>query len=96
MERNIIKIVEDEVNTAGGTDIIVQELFHKKPVGHREVQKLRVSVIVESVKVNDFLTYMNGAFGNIKLSRNKVMMYADNNPMTEEWEIEITFVGDNM
>lgn len=96
MQKDIIKTVEEAITNAGGIDWYVKELFHQKPILMDEVQRVRISVTVSSNEVNSFLIYMNETFSNIKFSKTGVVMYADNNPLTEEWEIEITFVGDNM
>ena len=96
MKQNIINTVEEAVTNAGGTDMYVKELFHHKSDFIGDVQKLRVSVTVSSNEVNSFLIYMNEKFSKIKFSRVGVVIYADSTPVTEEWEIEITFVGDNM
>lgn len=96
MQQSIINIVKDAITTAGGTDWYVKELFHQKSALTGDVQRLRVSVTVSSNEVNSFLIYMNEKFSNIEFSRVGVVIYADSTPVTEEWEIEVTLVGDNM
>ena len=96
MKQNIINTVEEAVTNAGGVDMYVKELFHHKSDFIGDVQKLIVSVTVSSNEVNSFLICMNENFSNIRFSKTGIVMYADNKPLTEEWDIEITFVGDNM
>lgn len=93
MAQSVIKIVEGAVILAGGKNMRVQELIHKKPLALDEVKRLRVSVTLDSNLVNDFLIHMDETFTNIEFSRTRVLMFGDNNPITEEWEIEVTLVG---
>lgn len=96
MKQNIINTVEEAVTNAGGLDMYVKELFHHKSDFIGDVQKLRVSVTVSSNEVNSFLIYMNEKFSKIEFSRVGVVIYADSTPVTEEWEIEVILIGENM
>lgn len=96
MQKDIIKTVGEAITNAGGIDWYVKELFHHKSDFIGDVQKLRVSVTVSSNEVNSFLTYMNEKFRRIEFSRVGVVIYADSTPVTEEWEIEVTLIGENM
>lgn len=96
MKQNIINTVEEAVTNAGGIDMYVKKLFHHKSEFIGDVQKLRVSVTVSSNEVNSFLICMNEKFSKIEFSRVGVVIYADSTPVTEEWEIEVTLIGDNM
>ena len=96
MKQNIINTVEEAVTNAGGIDMYVKELFHHKSDFIGDVQKLRVSVTLSSNEVNSFLIYMNEKFSKIEFSRVGVVIYSDSTPVTEEWEIEVTLIGENM